>query len=424
MLRLSALFSFLFSVFLISVVSGQTLTVGALSPNPNLVINPYPAVLTAVSGTPTASATGTVTHAVFDWSASPCPRAAKIKFLRADVVGGARPVPVDVVVAERGPFDVTAPRQSVFLSPPVDVQAGDRIALAAITSCGFPAGESGTAGIIIVHSADLTGVVTPGISHPTVYQNSTLSVQATGVVGRPPLATDPAAIIPVVGSTAGVGGALFRSAVQLHNSHFLPVSGRLLFHPQGFSGSTLDPTLSYVLQPGETKSIPDLLRAMNLSGLGSLDIVPDGGLPPPVVAVRVFNDGGVSGTTGFTEELVLRGEALGPGQKGTLIAPSDPVAFRFNIGVRTLATGATLAITVRTPDGVMRRNGTRSYPPNYMEQTSAGQFTTPVGPAVFPPLEPNESVTVEVMVGRAIVYGAVMDNVTNDPSLQVARAAE
>ena len=423
MLRLSAFFSFLFSVSLISVVSGQTLTVGSLPANPNLVINTYPS-LTAVSLANPAPGTGTVTNAVFNWSASPCPRAAKIKFLRPDFVGGARPVPVDVVVAERGPFDVTAHTQSVFLSPPVDVQAGDRIALAAITSCGFPVGESPTVGAIGVHSGDLTGIVTPGSSHVTLIQNSTLSVQATGVVGRPPLATDPAAIIPVVGSTAGVGGALFRSALQLHNPHFSPISGRLLFHPQGFSGSTLDPTLSYALQPGETKSIPDLLPAMNLSGLGSLDVVPDGQLPLPVVAVRVFNDAGVSGTTGFTEEPILGGEFLGPGQKGILIAPSDPVAFRFNIGVRTLATGATLAITVRTPDGVMRRSGTRSYPPNYMEQTSAGQFTTPVGPAVFPPLDPNESVTIEVMVGRAIVYGAVVDNVTNDPSLQVVRAAE
>jgi hypothetical protein len=158
---------------------------------------------------------------------------------------------------------------------------------------------------------------------------------------------------------------------------------------------------------------------MNLTGLGSLDVVPDSGLPLPLGLIRVFNDAGASGTTGLTEEPVLPGDALGPGQRGTLISPTDPLLFRFNIGIRTLAAGATLTITVRTAAGQVRKAFTRSYPPNYIVQTTAGQFSLPEESS--PSLDSDESVAVEVTAGYAIIYGATVDNRTNDPSLQLAK---
>jgi hypothetical protein len=212
--------------------------------------------------------------------------------------------------------------------------------------------------------------------------------------------------------------------VQLHNPHAIPISGMLLYHPQGTPGTVSDPSFFYSLQPGQTTSIPDLLPAINVSGLGSLDIVPEVGLPTPLILARGFNDTGAFGTTGFSQEPVRLADALGIGQKGILIAPSDPLLFRFNIGVRTFSAGATLTISVRTPDGQVRRAFTRSYPSNYMEQTAASRFTTPDEPSSgdLDSLDASESVTIEVVAGRAIVYAATVDNRTNDPSLQVARS--
>jgi hypothetical protein len=394
-----------------SICLGQPVTIGALPPNPDIVVDAYPgAPAMALSNHP-AVATATLKYASFSWSRRPCPAAAKIKFFR-DFPG--RPLTTQSF-AERGPFDVNALTQTVTLSPPVDVQPQDRIAIVRLTACGNPMAQSSVEDGFYVFNGDWGLIFPPtGSIEATPYQG-TLSVQATNLPSRP---SEPAAILPVVGSTPGaVGAAFFRSAVQLHNRQATPISGRLIYHPQGSSGTAADPSFFYSLQPGETQSIPDLLPAMNSTGLGSLDVIPDSGLSPPLALVRVFNDAGTSGTLGFTEELVFPGDALGPGQSGVLIAPFDPVLFRFNIGIRTLSAGAALTITIRTAAGQVRKTLTRSYEPDYMVQTTAAQFVGEVSSS----LDSNESVELEVTAGNAIIYGATVDNRTNDPSLQLAK---
>lgn len=241
----------------------------------------------------------------------------------------------------------------------------------------------------------------------------TLSLVCTGGDGGAP---GPAAVVPVVGSTPGASAqAFFRTSVQLHNPGAAAVSGRLIYHPQGTSAGASDPSLFYALAPGETRSIPDLLPAMGLTGLGTLDVVPEGGSAVPLVVVRVFNDAGALGTTGFTEELVLPVDALGAGQRGVLVGPIDTALYRFNVGVRTLGAGAVLSIVVRNAAGTVTRTLTRTYAPNYFEQRDSGAF---LEGAV---LAANDTITVQVVSGSAIVYGATVDNRTNDPSLQLAR---
>nr|MDQ5872083.1 hypothetical protein [Acidobacteriota bacterium] len=338
----------------------QTVTVGALPANPNFGFNQTP--MTAIDLSNPASASATLTSAAFTWSASPCPGAAKVKFFRPSPTGSF------VFLTERGPYDVTTLTSFVFLSPPVEVQAGDLIGIARLTPCGSPVGQSpGAASGFIGYSADVTFTVTA--SQGTAFTNSTLSVQASGNVTMPPVSPDPAAIVPVVGSTAGAfGQAFFRTSVQLHNPGTSTIRGRLVYHPQGFSASASDPSLFYSLEPGETRSIPDLLPAMALTGLGTLDVVPEGGTAVPLLAVRVFNDGGSLGTSGFTEEVVLPADALGAGQRGVLVAPIDTALYRFNVGVRTLGAGAVLSIVVRNAAGTVTRTLTRTYAPNYFEQ--------------------------------------------------------
>ena len=96
---------------------------------------------------------GQLTTAVFGWSASPCPAAAKLKIFRpsSSLVFFHYPLPTSFAfVAERGPFDVTAPlmnsqspyqpyaTQTVALNPPLDVLAGDLIGITNLTACGGP----------------------------------------------------------------------------------------------------------------------------------------------------------------------------------------------------------------------------------------------------------------------------------------------
>src|SRR6185503_2524303 len=150
--------------------------------------------------------------------------------------------------------------------------------------------------------------------------------------------------IAAVAAAPGVLDSFFRTTLQIHNPGSAPISGRLVFHPAGFSGTESDPSVTYSLVPGATTSYADVLAAFGRTGLGSLDIVATTG-PAPLAVARVFNDGGVRGTTGFSVDAARPEDALRSGETGVLIAPADPAATRFNVGLRTLDTGATLWVT-------------------------------------------------------------------------------
>ena len=396
-------------LLLAGIAAGQTVIVGNLPSSPNFGFNQVP--ITAIDLSNPASGPATLTSAAFTWSASPCPGAVKIKFFRPTPTGSF------AFLTERGPFDVTSLTQFVFLTPSVEVQAGDLVGIGRLTACGSPVGQSpGNVAGFVGFNTDVTFTVTA--SQGTIFPNATLSVQSSGMVNVPPPSPDPAAIVPVVGSTPGaLGGAFFRSTVQLHNPRSTQISGHLVYHPQGAVGAASDPSVLYVLQPGETRVIPDLLPSMGLTGLGSLDIVPEDALPAPLVVVRVFNDAGALGTTGFSEEPVVPANALAAGERAILVTPPDTALYRYNVGVRSLGAGATLSITVRNAAGTVTRSLTRSYPSSYFEQRDSGSFLE------GEPVAANDTITIQVVSGRAIVYGATIDNRTNDPSMQLAPRA-
>jgi len=409
MRRLSIAFGLVSTLFTASVAVAQTVSVGNLPGNPNFGFNQTPVTLIDLSNP--ANASGNLTDASFTWSATPCPAAAKIKFFRPSPNGSF------VFLAERGPFDVGSLTSFVFLSPPVAVQAGDLIGITRLTTCGSPVGQTpGAAQGLIGFASDVTFNVTA--SQGSLFPNATLSARATGNVTQPPPSTEPAAVVPVVGSTPGaLGQAFFRTSVQLFNPGSIRMTGRLVYHPAGAPAMAGDPFLSYSLEPGETRAIGDLLPAMGLTGLGSLDVFPDTGTATPFLLVRVFNDAGAGGTTGFVEEAIPPARALVAVETGFLISPPDTALYRFNVGVRTLGSGATIAITVRNSAGAVTRTLTRTYPANYFEQRDSASFLG--GPSIGA----NESIAVQIVSGSAIVYGATVDNHTNDPSLQLAKTA-
>jgi streptogramin lyase len=222
-------------------------------------------------------------------------------------------------------------------------------------------------------------------------------------------------ILPVVGSTAGVGGSFFRTSIQLHNSTASSMTGQIVFHRSGSPGSGSDPLLAYTLAPGQTQSIEDLLPAIGRSGLGTADVeVTTGSVP--TTTVRVFNDAGASGTTGFTEELMRADDALAASSSGVLLLPADLTRLRFNLGVRTLGAGAAATLTLRDAAGTVVTTVSRAFSATYHEQQSAAAF---LGVSSLPA---GGSLSIAVTGGAAIFYGATVDNTTGDPSLQVARA--
>lgn len=227
-------------------------------------------------------------------------------------------------------------------------------------------------------------------------------------------------IVPVVGSTPGSNGSFFRTGLQMRNAGNSALSGRFVYHPAGGSASASDPSLAFNLPAGSTIAYADIVDEMGVQGLGSLDLM----LPPasasPVIVTRVFNDGGASGTSGFNEEAVdptergagtpvLTGTTL-----GVLVAPPDLTRFRYNIGARSLSSGVGMTIVVKNAAGTPVAFRQKSLDPNFFVQETAAAFLDMT-------LQANDSIEIHIDRGSVILYGATVDNITQDPSFQYAR---
>ena len=222
-------------------------------------------------------------------------------------------------------------------------------------------------------------------------------------------------VLAVVGSLQGNFGSFFRTSVRLFNPKSDAVSGRIVFHPAGASGSVSDPSLPISIEPGKTLSFADLLPAMGVaSGIGSADVIADPASPFPAVLARVFNDAGDAGTTGLAEDALPLDSALRTGQSGALIAPLDVQKFRLNIGVRTLDQGSAMTFTVRDADGTVVKTVSKEFAPTFFTQISSAAMLDGYA------LTGGETITIDVTSGAAFVYGATTDNTTNDPSVQFA----
>lgn len=386
-----------------SSLHAQTLAIGNVINNPNSSDTNLGTPRTDIDLVSPATASGSLTTARFNWSASGCTNAAKIKFFR-------RQGNTLTLLTERGPFTAMASQNNVPLNPPVEVLQGDLIGITRLTDCGNPVASVGfpSAGYLAFGS-DLTGSVTVGAPVQGV-----LAVSASGTATE-----SVAAIIPVAASAPGDFGSFFRTSLQVHNPFPAgrTLEGRVIFHRAGVAGSFSDPSVTFDIAGGETVFVADIVPMFGLVGVGSIDIVTETGGDLPVIVVRVFNDAGAAGTTGFTTGVVLPGgsgvlsEVLTMGATGALLGPADAAAFRLNVGVRTLFSGATLSIRVLDEDGRVLRTNTRSYPPTYFEQVDAATFSGG-------PLGSKQTLQITATSGEAIVYGATNDNRTNDPSIQ------
>jgi len=137
-----------------------------------------------------------------------------------------------------------------------------------------------------------------------------------------------------------------------------------------------------------------------------------------VIITRVYNDAGTLGTAGLTEDTIDPADArvINAGFTAFLVTPTDPSKTRFNIGVRTGASGATLTAILRDTNGTALKTVTKTYLPNWFEQPDSTSFFN--GTAVGP----NQSIAITVSSGSAIVYGSTTDDITNDPNIQFAVA--
>jgi hypothetical protein len=225
-------------------------------------------------------------------------------------------------------------------------------------------------------------------------------------------AVPPAAIIPAVATLSGPFGSRFTTSMQVGNPYSFAISGRMVVHPQGRAGSPSDPSLAYTLAPFETRRYADFMSSAGVSGGGSVDVIPSVG-SAPVTVTSIANDA-ADGMPMVLVPQVDPASALTAGSRGSLVTPPDATAWRFNIGIRTLADGASLTISVRDAAGKELSSLTRSFPANYFQQFGASELLGTNPPA-------NASVVFTMMSGSAIVYGSGVKNSTGDAILQIAR---
>lgn len=387
----------------------QALTIGpGWSGSPNSSDSAIAPVRTDIDLVSPANATGTVSSVHVYWSSIGCTNAIKIKFFR-------RSGNTLTMTAERGPFTSSGTDNTLAMSPVVPVQQGDLIGVARVANCGNPGTFFGfpSAGNV-VFSSDVTGSVdiTTGF-----LSGSPLALGGTGT------ATEQLrGYIPVVGSTAGGSGSNFKTSLQLlygAPTSSGSITGKLVFHPSGTSGSSSDPTVTYTVGAGQVFTYPDIVATFGRSGLGSVDLITAPAATKPVIITRVFNDAGTLGTSGLTEDVIDPSDAriIQGGFTAFLVTPVDPTKTRFNIGVRTGASGATLTAVLRDTNGTALKTVTKSYLPNWFEQVDSTAFFT--GTVVGA----NQSISITVTIGgSAIVYGSTTDNTTNDPNIQFAVA--
>jgi hypothetical protein len=317
-----------------------------------------------------ATHSGTVDTARLEWTTA-CSNAVKIKFFRR--VGDTL-----TMIAERGPFNTTPLSFSVTLAPPVALQQGDLIGMTTLSGCGNPSALlGGSSEGFLQYGGDVTGSVT--LAQQLTHYEAVLNLSASG-----PATERIERVIPVVGAAQGNFGSSFKTEMQLFNPSAVAVTYHLIFRRAGVPGSSADTLRALEVKSKQTEAFPNIVVSMSETGLGSIDVVVPDGAAIPVINTRVYNDAGAAGASGLSEEAVplpfpdapLSGElVLRRGATGYLLAPLNQGRSRFNVGVRTLESGATIAVSTRSSAGVVLRTIAHSYAPHYFVQTDAATFT-------------------------------------------------
>ena len=394
------------SLLVASSLAAQQVTVGLMPPNPftsALVFTVAPVTYVDLSNHATAN--GTINKVSLLWT-SGCTNGVKIVFLRGNLSSVGNFTLVDV----RGPFSMVAGRNDITLTPPVNVQAFDYIGIIQLqpnSTCGTVLLQPSKGAYRLATNKDMSAGGAVGTSNVYVsgLQMALFAYNSDPVLVR---------VLPVAGAVQGIG-TFFRTSVQLYNASGVTISGKLVFHPAGQSASAGDRSLDFTIGNRQTRTFPDVVAAMGVSGLGSLDVFTNGGVPPLVTA-RIFSDNGAAGTLGFTEEAFAPEEALSffTTAQGALPLPPNSTNFRMNIGVRTLDAGLTLSVVVLDENGTLVNSRSVPFPPNWFEQQTA---TTLAGVSALPP---NGTMIFSTISGSAFVYGSITDNRTQDSSMRFA----
>jgi len=221
-------------------------------------------------------------------------------------------------------------------------------------------------------------------------------------------------VIPLVGSTRGAGGSLFKTSLRLRATK-TNQRGTIVFHPANAEATNNDPRLDYTLPTlNSIMEWDDVVAALGVNGIGTLDIVPDGGAngwSVPAADVRLFNVA-ANGTYGATAIQTQAYDYLSasPDPLNTLTVTVPAIELRLNLAVRTFDAART------TID--VRRDGSKISTRRIDSDRETLLFDNAPNLTGFA-LQPGDVITITVSEGGGIPMYTLTDNQTNDPALYV-----
>lgn len=388
--------------FMAATIGAQETSIGSLYATVGTSYS-QTAPMTIVNLSAPATTAGVVNVVTLTWRLNNgliCPNAFRIRFFRKSADFN-----VYTAFATRGPFAGKEGQITLNLSPAVTVAPGDVIGV--VQSAGIACGAVVTArGGKSLRNAFVNGESeTFDLRSATLLENAVnIRASTTGRVYEGSIAA--------AGSLAGANGSFFRSSLHLTNlNETTPLTGDVVFRAAGRAPSAGDPKIAFYVGPKSVVFWPDIVAALGQSGLGSIDVYSTSSFPPSV-NVRVFDDKGSLGTSGFTEEFITPTKALIRGTTGLALTPGD---YRTNIGMRAIGGTSTIKLFLYSSQGQLLGIQERNLAADVFAQVSLT--------SLFGTASPNGAhISVSLISGApVIVYASTTDNRTNDSSIQFAR---
>lgn len=220
-------------------------------------------------------------------------------------------------------------------------------------------------------------------------------------------------IIPLAGAVRGANGSNFKTSIRLRATR-PSQRGILVFHPANVPSRDTDPFVNYYLAAvNSVMEIGDLETAFGISGLGTIDIIPDyddrSGWSVPFADVRVYNvaSNGTYGTIEFqTQAYDYHGD--NPEAIDLLQVTVPPTELRINIGVRSFMDTRVSFELIRNGSAVAAKE--YDLEGDFLFFNSA-DHTLGVG------ILPGDTILIRLPQGGGIPLYSLTDNRTNDPAL-------
>jgi hypothetical protein len=224
-------------------------------------------------------------------------------------------------------------------------------------------------------------------------------------------------IIPVAGSVTGANGETFRTAIRLRG--YGP--GRIYFRGSSHFGDERDPSVAYFMHTiGDSPShvyFDDVMGAIGVTGLGSLDIVPDRPELPFTAETYVYHQ--TAGGRFGSDVPSVRSGAV-PDSYDFPIDLETVQTSRINVGIRTFDKPVTVILGTLRGD-IVHPLENLTVPAHSFRQYSLAELLQS-GEECSAPAECAAGALV-IHFGSAeetaLVYSTVTDNGTGDPRVYV-----